>query len=95
MTSSGLDRQAPTTAEFAAPLIILYSCILGIRYSFDMPVELNANWIFRFLIPPTLDECALLAGKAILLLILPLIFAASVLFVFRWGLISAFWNFCC
>jgi hypothetical protein len=86
---SGLDRQGPMTAEFAAPLIVLYCCILGIRYTFDLPVELNANWIFRFLIPPTLDECALLAGKAIFLLVLPLIVVVSILFLFRWGVTSA------
>ncbi len=86
---SGLDRQSPTTAEFAAPLIVLYCCILGIRYTFDMPVELNANWIFRFLIPPTLEACPVLAGKVIFLLVLPLIFAVSVLFLLRFGAVSA------
>lgn len=86
---SGLGRQVPTSAEYAAPLVVLYCCILGIRYTFDMPVELNANWIFRLLVPPRLDECAFFAGKAILLLVFPIIVAVSVLFLFRWGAISA------
>lgn len=90
---SRLDHQGPPTAEFAAPLIVLYCCILGIRYTFDMPVELNANWIFRLLIPPTLDECAVLAGKTISLLALPLILAVSVLFLLRWGVTSGVLEF--
>jgi hypothetical protein len=72
-------------ATFAAPLIVLYCCILGTRYVFDIPVELNANWIFRFLITPTLDECAMLAGKSMLLVVLPIILAVSPLFFVRWG----------
>ncbi len=88
LSRSSFD-QSPTTAQFAAPLIVLYCCILGIRYTFDVPIELTANWIFRFLIPPTLNECAVLAGKAIFLLVLPFILAVSGLFLFRWGLGSA------
>ena len=83
----------PTTGQFAAPLILLYCCILGLRYTFDMPVELNANWIFRFLIAPTLDECAVLAGEAMLLLVLPVIVVVSVIFAFRWGVISGLLEF--
>ena len=80
----------PTRGQFAAPLIVLYCCILGLRYAFDMPLELNANWIFRFLIAPALDECAVLAGKTILLLVLPIIFVISAIFAFHWGVISGF-----
>jgi len=85
--SRGLSG-APSTAEFAAPLIVLYCCILGLRFVFDIPVELNANWIFRFLIAPTLDDCATLAGKAIFLLVLPVIAVASIIFALRWGTVA-------
>lgn len=82
---TGASAEGPSTAQFAAPLIILYCCILGIRSAFDLPVDLNANWIFRFLLAPTLDECAVLAGKAIFLFILPIIASISLSFVFFWG----------
>lgn len=82
---NGVDMQGPNTAQFSAPLIILYCCILGLRFSFDMPVALNANWIFRFLIAPTLEECATFAVKAIFLLVLPMVVIASLVFGVRWG----------
>lgn len=88
LTWRGTGADGPVTAQFAAPLIILYCCILGIRSAFDLPVELNANWTFRFLLGPTLDECAVLAGKTIFLLILPMIAAIALVFVLRWGVVS-------
>ncbi len=90
---SGMQVAGPTTAQFAAPLIILYCCILGVRFTFEMPVELNANWIFRFLIPPTLDDCAMLAGKTIFLLVLPAIIVISAFFAARWDVISGMLEF--
>ncbi len=57
-----------------------------------MPVELNANWIFRFLIAPTLDKCAMLAGKAMFLLLLPVIGVDSMIFALRWGPVGGFWK---
>ena len=83
---SGVAIEEPTTAQYAAPLIILYCCILGLRFTFDLPVELNANWIFRFLIPPALEECAMLAGKAILLFVAPLMVVMAAVFGLRWRL---------
>jgi hypothetical protein len=86
LLSSREHSAAPGVAEFAAPLIILYCCILGLRSAFDIPVELNANWSFRFLIAPTLEEPAVLAGKAMFLLVVPLILGASVIFALRWDI---------
>ena len=85
---NGIGAEGPTTAQYAAPLVILYCCILGLRYAFEAPVELNANWIFRFLIAPTLDECAVLAGKTIFLFVLPVIVAIAGVFVLRWSLVA-------
>ena len=84
---SGADLPGPSTAQFVSPLILLYCCILGLRYTFDLPVELNANWVFRFLIAPTLEEGFTLAAKTIVLLLLPIIVAVSVVFGLRWGFV--------
>ncbi len=92
LLGSGLGVEGPTTAQFAASLIVLYCCVLGIRYTFDMPVELNANWTFRFLIAPSLEECAVLAGKTAFLLVLPIIVAISMVFAFRWGVMAALYQ---
>jgi len=87
LMGSGAAADTPTTAQFAAPLIILYCAILGIRSTFDLPLELNANWIFRLLLAPTLDECAVLAGKSIFLLVLPLIVVMAAVFGLRWSVL--------
>lgn len=79
------DANGPTMAAFAAPLVLVYCCVLGLRSTFDLPVELNANWIFRLLIAPTLDEAAVLAGKTIFVLLLPMTIVLSAMFALRWG----------
>jgi hypothetical protein len=84
---SGVDPPGPSTAQFVSPLILLYCCILGLRYTFDLPVELNANWVFRFLIAPTLEEGSTLAAKTIVLLMLPIIVVVSVVFGMGWGFV--------
>lgn len=90
---SGRDVAGPTTGQFAAPLIVLYCCILGLRYAFEIPTELNANWIFRFLIAPALDECATLAGKAMFLLLLPGLVLIATTFALIWSAISGILEF--
>jgi len=93
LMGSSFAAEAPTTAYFAAPLILLYCAILGIRSSFDLPLELNANWIFRLLLAPTLEECAVLAGKSIFVFVLPLTAVMAVLFALRWGFLCGLLEF--
>jgi hypothetical protein len=88
-----IDLQSPPTAIFAAPLIFLYCYVLGIRRAFDIPAEVNANWIFRFLLPPTLDQCGMCAAKAIFLLVSPLIILTSAAFWAYWGIASGLLEF--
>jgi len=50
----------------AIPLALAYCAILGMRFAFDIPAELRANWIFRFAGDPHANDCPGLAQKVIL-----------------------------
>lgn len=41
----------PTIEFLAVPFILSYTLIAGIRFAFEMPAELRANWIFRMWFP--------------------------------------------
>jgi hypothetical protein len=66
----------------SVPLILLFCIILGLRLAFDIPADLRANWIFRFLLDPKKHECAATARRMMLLTVSPIV--AMVLPVFTW-----------
>ncbi len=41
----------PTIEFLAVPFILSYTLVAGIRFAFEMPAELRANWIFRMWFP--------------------------------------------
>jgi hypothetical protein len=45
-------RHFPSADFLSIPFILSYSLTLGIRFAFEVPVNLDANWIFRFWLPP-------------------------------------------
>jgi hypothetical protein len=45
--SPGLAGPVPEASLLAAPLIMAYLLILGLRLALDLPAALSANWIFR------------------------------------------------
>jgi hypothetical protein len=61
----------PSSEILAIPLILSYCVILGVRFAFEIPIELRANWIFRLSIDKATQECIPLARKAILSFVLP------------------------
>ena len=42
-----IRRGASLDAAFALPLLLFFFLYTGLRYSFRLPVELRANWVFR------------------------------------------------
>ncbi|MBV8515442.1 MAG: hypothetical protein JO260_09095 [Acidobacteria bacterium] len=46
----------PSVGFLAIPFILSYTLIVGIRFAFEMPADLRANWIFRMWIPAELQD---------------------------------------
>jgi hypothetical protein len=56
----------PSREFLSLPFILAYCVILGIRLAFEIPSELRANWIFRYLLDPE-QHAARAVGRQVLL----------------------------
>lgn len=76
----------PSADLLSIPLIVIYFVLLGLRFSFEIPVVLRANWIFRLQTSPDTSECVGLARKIMLAFLIPLILLACLpSYTLRWG----------
>jgi hypothetical protein len=76
----------PSAEILSVPLTLSYFLILGLRCSFDVPVALRANWLFRLTVDRESQECVPLARKMIFAFLLPsLLFSCLPLYVRFWG----------
>jgi hypothetical protein len=76
---------SPPSEILAIPLILSYCIIVGVRFVFDIPAEMRANWVFQIHLDKTRHECIPLARKVILTFVLPWVFAVAVpLYGFLW-----------
>jgi hypothetical protein len=83
-SASGPSRW-PSTALLSIPMIVLYLLLIGLRFSFEIPVTQRANWIFR-LRANEASKCVGLARKIMLtFLIPPLLAIALPAYGFVWG----------
>ena len=82
--------QAPP-AEFLSVFFILAYCIIvGIRFAFETPADLRANWIFRYWLDPGQQDARAIARRILLLFSLPWLAPAALLSVlFFWGWTAA------
>jgi hypothetical protein len=70
----------------AAPMLLLYCAILGLRFVFEVPADLRANWIHKMLVDTGKHESAVVARKAILSAVLPFIFLIVMpAYAYAWG----------
>jgi hypothetical protein len=88
-----LEKNAvtPLSAEaLSVPLILAFCVVVGIRFCFEIPLNLQANWVFRFWIDPAISETRSTARRLLLVFTLswiaPLTFLSSFYF---WGLFVA------
>jgi hypothetical protein len=82
-----LLRHSPSTDFLSIPFILSYCVIVGIRFAFEIPVALDANWTFKLWLPPD-DRQARSVARRILLTfsvpwLAPTCFAAT-LYFFGW-----------
>jgi len=76
----------PSPEILAIPLILSYCIILGARFTFDIPTELRANWIFRLSLDKGRHECVPLARRVMLSLVLPWVVAVVLpVYGYLWG----------
>ncbi len=81
----GAHRHA-TPLLLAIPLVFSYCLLLGVRFAFEIPAEMNANWMFRFYVGGSSDECAPLARKVMLTFVVPWVVAVLLpLCLYAWG----------
>jgi hypothetical protein len=87
----GKNAITPLSADaLSVPLILAFCVIVGARFCFEIPLNLQANWIFKFWIDPAIGETRSTARRLLLVLslswIAPLTVAVSLYF---WGLFVA------
>jgi hypothetical protein len=86
----GLVSAAPVSALLAAPLVVMFFIVLGLRAAFRIPTDLDANWSFR-VAPPTTGDAGAGTGIALIALaVVPLSAAAAITaLVSGWGIAAA------
>ena len=71
-------REAALSPDaLSIPFILTFLLIIGLRIVFEIPVELRANWLFQSLLDSNQQECRALAGKLILVSVLPWVLSAT------------------
>ncbi len=61
----------PNADLLAVPLLIAFFLITGLRFVFEMPAVLNANWVFRLAIQTAEPSPSSMVRRLMLMLILP------------------------
>lgn len=65
------DAAVPKAGYLAIPLMIAFFIVSGLRFVFDIPATLNANWVFRAAIEAPQPEPRRIALRFMLLAVLP------------------------
>jgi hypothetical protein len=82
-----LIRHYPSADFLSIPFILSYCLIAGIRFAFEIPADLRANWIFKLWLNPDDQQARPIARRVLLAATLPWIAPASftvTLFLFGW-----------
>jgi len=87
---SMVSGETPSVEFLSAPLILSYCLVIGIRFAFEMPVDLRANWIFRISLEHRWTEAREVSRRVLLVFSLswlaPACFSLTLLF---WGWVAA------
>jgi hypothetical protein len=71
MDAAAGDASTPGTAWLAVPLMIAFFLLSGLRFVFDIPAALDANWVFRVSIENPYPEPRDVVRRIMLLAVLP------------------------
>src|SRR6266446_85510 len=77
-------------AFLSIPFVLTYCILAGLRFVFDIPTELRANWTFRISLDKMAHECIPLMRRVMLTFILPWVFAGVFpVSLYLWGWTAA------
>src|SRR6267154_1536391 len=80
----------PSTEFLSVPFILAFCVIVGIRFAFETPADLRANWIFRYWLDPGQQDARPIARRVLLLFSLPWLAPAAFISVLVfWGWTAA------
>src|SRR5712672_2868590 len=80
----------PSTEFLSVPFILAFCVIAGIRFAFETPADLRANWIFRYWLDPAQQNARPIARRVLLLFSLPWLAPAAFISVLVfWGWTAA------
>ncbi|MHB8525146.1 MAG: hypothetical protein ACYDD2_03185 [Candidatus Acidiferrales bacterium] len=85
---SGVARAAvhlPTATLLSAPLAIAFFLLSGLRFVFNVPAELPANWAFRVVAERRGLQARRVAKKLMLAFLAPVIIVTAVIYSAIWG----------
>lgn len=85
MNGDHSTSELPQAELLSVPFVLAYFVICGLRFVFDIPAELNANWIHRVILHKEKNQSAALARKVMLTFILPWALLVLPLSVRAWG----------
>jgi hypothetical protein len=87
---SAWSGSAPPVEFLSIPFILSYCTLLGIRFAFEIPLDLRANWVFRFWLDPEQHNARSAARRVLLVFSWAWLGPAVFVFTFVfWGLSSA------
>jgi hypothetical protein len=76
----------PNSSLLAIPLMIAFFIVSGLRFVFDIPAALDANWVFRLAVVPPAPDPRVLARRLMLWAVLPWqLFVLTPLMELRFG----------
>jgi hypothetical protein len=75
----------PSVELLSVPFVLSYFLMYGLRFAFEIPAPLRANWLFRMGVDPGTRECATLARKVILTFEIPPLAAFFGAYAYFWG----------
>jgi hypothetical protein len=85
-----LSGDTPSVEFLSVPLILSYCLVIGIRFAFEMPVDLRANWIFRISLEHRWTEAREVSRRLLLVFslswLVPACFLVTLIF---WGWVAA------
>jgi hypothetical protein len=82
-----LTGAMPPLAFLAVPYALSYCVIIGVRFAFEMPANLKANWIFQYFLDRNRPEAREIARRVLLVSSLSWIAPATFLVTaYYWGL---------
>jgi hypothetical protein len=81
-----MGGRIPAPALLSVPLILVYCLVVGLRFIFEIPADLRANWIFKMQIDAGAGESVALGRALAWTILAPLLIVVCVpAYAYGWG----------